>query len=65
MKRFIAIIGAKPLCPVHAHMVYFGSNHVYVLLIVRPLQKNVLSGLELASPFWPVGSNRPWRSNAI
>ena len=43
MNRFIAPNGAKPLCPVHAHVVYFGSNHVCVL--VRSLQSNVLPGL--------------------
>ena len=43
MNRFIATIGAKPLCPVHGHMVYFVSNRVYVL--VRSLETNVLPGL--------------------
>ena len=43
MNRFIATNDAKPLCPVHEHMVYFGSNRVY--MIVRPLQTNVLPGL--------------------
>ena len=43
MNRFIAINGAKPLCPVHAHMVYFGSDHVYIL--VRSPETNVLPGL--------------------
>ena len=43
MNTFIAAIGAKPLCPVHAHMVYFGSNRVYVL--VRSLHTNLLPRL--------------------
>ena len=43
MNSFITTICANPLCPVHAHMVYFGSNRVYVF--VRSPQTNVLPGL--------------------
>ena len=43
MNRFIATNDAKPLCAVHEHMVYFGSNRAYMLVI--SLQTNVLPGL--------------------